>query len=108
MKRRNFSMPDQEIVSTEHGLAATKSISSRRPVGGEMFFLTAPFREHWATWRVISGRFIDSTLHMSPCRDVLRRALPLMLMTATSSSSLKPVYEQEEQARNNNGEEQGQ
>src|SRR5215475_2206240 len=47
MKRRNFSMPDQEIVSTEHGLAATKSISSRRPVGGEMFFLTAPFRERW-------------------------------------------------------------
>src|SRR5262249_21729963 len=22
--------------------------------------------KHWATWRVISGRFIDSTLHMSP------------------------------------------
>jgi hypothetical protein len=64
--------------------------------------------KHGATWRVISGRFIDSKLHMSPCRDVLRRALPLMLMTATSSSSLKPVYEQEEQARNNNGEEQGQ
>jgi hypothetical protein len=49
MKCRNFSMPDQEIVSTEQGLAATKSISSRRPVGGEMFFLTAPFRERWAT-----------------------------------------------------------
>src|SRR5262245_65864349 len=48
MKRRNFSTLDQEIVSTEQGLAATRSISSRRPVGGEMFFLTAPFRERWA------------------------------------------------------------
>ena len=31
-------------------LAATRSISSSRPVGGEMFFLTAPFRGHWATY----------------------------------------------------------
>src|SRR5262245_65196840 len=38
-----------KIVSTEQGLAATKSISSRRPIGGEMFFLTAPFRERLAT-----------------------------------------------------------
>src|SRR5262245_45317305 len=50
MKRRNFSTPDQQIVLTEQGLAAMKSISSRRPVGGEMFFLTAPFREHWVTF----------------------------------------------------------
>src|SRR5262245_12389992 len=46
MKRRNPSTPDQQIVSTEQGLAATRSISSPRPVGGEMFFLTDPFREH--------------------------------------------------------------
>jgi len=49
MKRRKLFKPDQQIVSTEQRLAAMSSISSRWPVGGEMFFLTAPFREHWAT-----------------------------------------------------------
>jgi len=51
MKRRKPPKPDQLIVSTEQGLAATKTTSSRWPVGGEMFFLTAPFRERWTTSR---------------------------------------------------------
>jgi hypothetical protein len=51
MKCRNPFTPDQQVVSTEQGLAATRSISSPRPVGGEMFFLTAPFRERWGDKR---------------------------------------------------------
>jgi hypothetical protein len=45
---------DQQIVSTEAGLAVTIGCASRRPVGGEVFFLTAPFIEHYGVfWRVI-------------------------------------------------------
>jgi hypothetical protein len=36
---------DQQIVSTEAGLAATIGFASQRPVGGEMFFLTAPLQK---------------------------------------------------------------
>ena len=36
------------------GLAATRSLSSGRPVGGEMFFLTAPFIEHYGVTRDLS------------------------------------------------------
>ncbi len=36
---------DQQTVSTAQGLAATRTISAWWPVGREVFFLTAPFRE---------------------------------------------------------------
>src|SRR5262244_4089287 len=45
----------------------------------------------------------------SPIRKNMRycKRFPELKKTTTSSSSLKPVYEHEEQARNNNGKEQG-
>jgi hypothetical protein len=55
MKRPRLFKPDQHIVSTEQGLAAMRSISSGWPVGVEMFFLTAPFRERWATYETVRG-----------------------------------------------------
>ena len=45
MNDRNSAKLDQRIVSTEAGLAATIAFLSLRPVGGEMFLLTAPFIE---------------------------------------------------------------
>jgi hypothetical protein len=45
MKRRKTGKLDQHFVSTEHGLAATTTWSSGRPVGGEIFVLTFPFIE---------------------------------------------------------------
>jgi hypothetical protein len=63
MKRRNSSTPDQHFVSTEQGLATTRSISSPRPVGGEMFFLTAPFRERWATTSVYQSHVTNPSAH---------------------------------------------
>jgi len=51
LKRRKLPKPDHLIVSTEQGLAATKTTSSRWPVGGEMFFLTASFRGRWMTFQ---------------------------------------------------------
>jgi hypothetical protein len=46
---------DQQIVSTEAGLAATIGFAFWRPVGGEMFFLTAPFIEHYGVYRYLTG-----------------------------------------------------
>jgi len=57
MKRRKLPKPDQQIVSTEQGLAATIDFPSRWPVGGEIFLLTAPFIERWATLRDRSRRY---------------------------------------------------
>jgi len=45
MNQRNFVRLDQQIVSTEAGLAATIGFSSAPPVGGEMFLLTAPLQK---------------------------------------------------------------
>ena len=45
MNYRNTVRLEQQIVSTEAGLAATIGFSSARPVGGKMFLLTAPFIE---------------------------------------------------------------
>jgi hypothetical protein len=45
MNYRNRIKLEQQIVSTETGLAATIGFPSARPVGGEMFLLTAPFME---------------------------------------------------------------
>src|SRR2546427_6423983 len=47
MKRRKHQKPDQHFVSTEKGLAAAIGFLFRRPVGGEMFFLTSPFIERF-------------------------------------------------------------
>src|SRR5262245_66446331 len=41
-RRKTPKLGDQQIASTEQELAATKRLSLRWPVGGEMFFLTAP------------------------------------------------------------------
>src|SRR6266446_886492 len=51
MKRRKHRKLDQHFVSTEHGLAATIGFLPAPPVGGEIFLLTSPFIEHWATSR---------------------------------------------------------
>ena len=45
MNYRNFVKLEQQIVSTEAGLAATIGFSSVRPVGGEMFLLTSPLQK---------------------------------------------------------------
>src|SRR5438270_568941 len=47
MNYRNFVKPENQIVSTESGLAATTTSSSGWPVGGEMFLLTAHFIERF-------------------------------------------------------------
>src|SRR5947209_11644815 len=52
MNDRNSAKLDQRIVSTEAGLAATIAFLSLRPVGGEMFLLTAPFIERPMASRV--------------------------------------------------------
>jgi hypothetical protein len=44
-ERSTCQKPDPKLVSTEMGLAATISLLSGRPVGGEVFLLTSPFIE---------------------------------------------------------------
>jgi|ERR1051326_2883332 hypothetical protein len=44
MKRRNPSMPDQQLVSTEQGLPATRSISSLAAGRRRNVFLDSPFQ----------------------------------------------------------------
>jgi hypothetical protein len=51
---------DQQIVSTEAGLAATIGFAFWRPVGGEMFFLTAPFIEHYGVLTLVTRYSIKS------------------------------------------------
>jgi hypothetical protein len=72
MNNRISVKSDQQIVSTEAGLAATIGFASRGPVGGEMFFLTAPFIEHFGVIVVNRGerhsRTISDSNHKHGCR----------------------------------------
>src|SRR2546426_262780 len=56
MNHRIPVRPDQQIVSTETGLAATIGFASRRPAGGEVFLLTAPFIERFKRGAANIGR----------------------------------------------------
>src|SRR5215831_5779354 len=79
---------DQQIVSTEVGLAATIGCASRQPIGGEMFFLTAPFIERCGVFRELSTEQVYS-LHIS-CNRALQPRLAWLVQGPLDSQPKRP------------------
>src|SRR6267378_3337705 len=92
MNSRISRKPDPHLVSTEQGLAATRSLSSGWPVGGEMFFLTAPFIERCGVMESNrSGERPVAKRHIDGLRALRHVALPVLTAAGGQSFAISPL-----------------